>query len=681
MKVAGRDHPLVDLMLPWRTQPQAGYELEWLLSWRARLTDLIGRQEERLDLLEWAEHESKISVRLIHGEAGSGKTRLSAEIAESLREKHWAAGFIDLERPTAFQTGDKGTLLLVDYPEERRSAVRKLLVLLGRLEEPDKPLRLLLISRQSTAQWQPEISAAHASVSIAAPLELGALVETSPWALFCAAWGRACEVLGHSATEPPFSEDKFIRWIADDALHQRPLFTLAYAVQLAYEPENQERLAGREILRRLSNRELARWRNESEGAGMNSNALLRLKGLTYIPNGLSPGQVRALAERTELALNLPSAREAVDRVRLTGEFVDNSLPAVEPDLLAANVVHEVLQDADDQAGAWLWAAFELVDSTELALHRIARLASDVAFLELSWPGELLALEVDGRVDRCRFLDEALDEIVEASGSTYDRTVWLTPEVLAPLWVAVWRTLAEVTEDKGDQACHLDNLSTRLAQLGEHEEAIATARQAVEIYKGLADQHPARFKPQLGSSLNNLSNRFGMLGKYIEAVEAGRQTVKIFTDLALDDPKAYESELAGSLGTLSNWLSTLNKSDEALSAMRESVEIYERLAQQDRTYERFLAVSLHNLGTQVVDRDEALRATQRAVEIRRRLANQDHVAYDPDLAESLWNLSYQCLDVRDRSGAVVAIKEAVDIYGAVSATEPRPPCARCDRRLR
>ena len=86
--------------LPWDNDlPAAGpFEIFNLLRWNSRLSpQLIGRESEKQDLLDWAHGGRDLRIRLLTGPGGAGKTRLAAELSESLRQAGWQAGFIRLE--------------------------------------------------------------------------------------------------------------------------------------------------------------------------------------------------------------------------------------------------------------------------------------------------------------------------------------------------------------------------------------------------------------------------------------------------------------------------------------------------------------------------------------------------------------------------------------------------------
>ncbi|MCJ7811906.1 tetratricopeptide repeat protein, partial [bacterium] len=69
-----------------------------------------------------------------------------------------------------------------------------------------------------------------------------------------------------------------------------------------------------------------------------------------------------------------------------------------------------------------------------------------------------------------------------------------------------------------------------------------------------------------------------------------------------------------------------------------------------------------------DKPGALEAIREAVEIRRRLSESNPVAFEPDLAMSLNNLSNRLSDMGDKPGALEAIREAQQIEKKVWSRE-------------
>lgn len=140
-----------ELPLPWRTKLQPGAGVFEYLQWRTALSPFGGRAEEIGTLLDWVEADRKISAKFLIGEGGTGKTRLAAELATKLRDKGWAAGFPDFRTGNVYLAKKKGTLLIIDYPEEQLEGVRAIFSELSRLEEETPgPFPAHIVSQPAT---------------------------------------------------------------------------------------------------------------------------------------------------------------------------------------------------------------------------------------------------------------------------------------------------------------------------------------------------------------------------------------------------------------------------------------------------------------------------------------------------------------------------------------------------
>ena len=108
-------------------------------------------------LLTWCEGDEAL-VRLLVGPAGTGKTRLAAEVASRLAARGWLTGFVPhIEQPVGAlaRLTDRGdpVFLVVDYAETR-SDLAGLLAAVAAAEERGTAVRVLLLARASGDWWE-----------------------------------------------------------------------------------------------------------------------------------------------------------------------------------------------------------------------------------------------------------------------------------------------------------------------------------------------------------------------------------------------------------------------------------------------------------------------------------------------------------------------------------------------
>jgi hypothetical protein len=127
---------------------------------------LVGRQPELADLRAWLGSDKPISVRVLTGRAGAGKTRLALELCEQLFEEGWAAGFVESGELGRFyhkqNLADWGwgrlTLIVLDYAAIHAELLHGWLSELSDNQgHPDRPVRLLLLERHAetgSGWWQ-----------------------------------------------------------------------------------------------------------------------------------------------------------------------------------------------------------------------------------------------------------------------------------------------------------------------------------------------------------------------------------------------------------------------------------------------------------------------------------------------------------------------------------------------
>jgi tetratricopeptide (TPR) repeat protein len=590
--------------------------LGWL-EWRARLVQQpVGREAEFEDLLQWARNgPEEPRIRLLHGVGGVGKTRLAAEVALELRNEGWEAGFLKREGSLDLPMKGPGTLVLVDYPEEQRDRVRELLKRFsGEGELPQHRLRILLVSRYGPGFWNSEVDDHNLPTLMDADVHFEPLGEEALFELFQRAQQRTPREA--SSPEPrEVSQEEFRVWLSQSQLHRLPLFVTAAAINSVHEPRTRAvDLSGRQTVLALARRELKRLRGEGPAVGLAKKTLPRLTALAALAGGLDAAALRRLAARSEeLGLGSLDPATVMDALHPTGRLRGNTLPAPQPDLVAAALLTEVVRG--HLSSEAVWAVLE--GDVEEGLQRFGRLAFDAEVtlgLDDGGLSELIAGLFRGDLERCRAAEPVFYEAVA--------------QPLARLGRLVLAAGLEEKEEPERRSMLLTTFSNHLYELGNHKGALAAIREAVEICRGLSSSDPARYAPDLASSLNNLSNRLSDSGDREGALAVIREAVETYRSLASSNSARYAPELALSLNNLSIRLSDSGDREGALAAIRE------------------------------------------AVEIDRSLASSNPARYAPELAMSLNNLSLRLAESGDREGALVAIREAVELIEPFAAQYPK-----------
>jgi len=622
-----------------------------LLSWHTKLSDFSARSTELTELNAWASTDHAILIKFITGEGGVGKSRLAANFAQSLTEGKWAAGFVDLRKPSSFPLEEKGTLLVVDYPEECCQQVEELLSDLVMLS-PESKIRVIFLTRRSIDDWLQAIHNSNAANLVdTRPLVLEGMESTSGYEIYSSALEQAADALG--TTPPPLSEEQFADWVNLAPENRLPLFIMATAVHSAMSPQDPVvRYTGKEVVKILVDREIHRLRRIAMDREEDDDLVFaRLSAMAAVAGGLTVQDVARLAESAGPILGFRSRPNMEAYLRDAVIFQEGYIQAPKPDIPAAAFTTNVLSCSPAIAPSLLWIA--LATNIEGSLNRIARLSYDSEIMLGLHEHRLsawLATAIDGDENRCRVIRPFFTEIQLPMG-------WVDAAV------ALWRTLLEVAKADYDRADLLNKLSVDLSDSGDNTGALEAIKEAVDIRRRLAEANPARYEP-LAISLNNLSAYLSDSGDNTGALEAIQEAVDVYRRLVEANPARYESDLATSLNNLSNCLRAAGDNTGALEAIQEAMEVYRRLAEANPArYESDLAMSLNNLSNRLSvagDNIGALEAIQEAMEVYRRLAGANPARYEPELARGCGMLGTVLHRIGRDSDAADAFQEGINI---------------------
>ncbi|MFF0520902.1 tetratricopeptide repeat protein [Actinomadura nitritigenes] len=670
--------------------------------------------QPELDLLEaWREDAgTELSVRLIHGEGGQGKTRLAAEFAARSATAGWTVALArHVSEVAAADGGDvhltvraPGLVLVVDYAE--RWPLGDLVALVRRHRDAARDrLRVLLLARPAGAWWQ---GLAHQFAKLDVPDAEAVRMRALPGgsdvrsAMYAAARNRFAEIFDVPdpdaiAGPADFDDPGFASPLT---LHMRALADVDAASRGTAAPTggDQARLSSY-----LLDREHDHWRSSHDGGngplGTPAATMGKAVYVAVLTRPLPPADAEAALARAGVADTAP-AREGI--LRDHSRCYPPADPALlleplYPDRLGEDFLALILPGAEDEAGyhatdPWTstapvrllapdrdgpgalpytrQAVITLIETgrrwRRVAEHQVYPLLRDRPRLALEAGGTALASLAESTEVPVGLL-EAIEPHVPGR-----RHVDLDVGIAALTRRLAAHRLATV-RDPGRIADIRHELGVRLGYAGLHGEALEAIAETVDLYRRMAGTDPEAFEPLLATSLNDLCGTLLQLGRREEALKAVQESVAIRRRFADADPAAFESGLATSLHNLSPILLALERRDEALAATLEAVGIRRRLAEADPSrFEEDLAATLQHLGGNMWKlgrREEALAATQEAVVIQRRLAGADPSAFEPGLAATLNNLGTTLNAVGRRQEAAAAAGEAVDIRRRLARTNP------------
>jgi tetratricopeptide (TPR) repeat protein len=627
-----------------------GADAALLSAYRTDVVPLLGRDNAVQDLQHWIADDRDVSIRVLTGGAGRGKTRLALELVRKASQDGWLAGFVEqreLDRFRAQQNvaewaWDKPTLIVVDYAASRADQLRDWIGELvdASIESARPPLRMLLLERQAQRAigWLASVfghgqdDRSRAAISFLdppEPVELAAIDDmSSRRQIFATLLARKRADL----TAPELGADaEFDRLLRDEKWSGDPLFLMmAGLVACTDGVKNALALTRTDLATTIAQRELDRIGRIAVGAGIDTGnrrhpGLLaqHMAVLATLCQGVTLGDARTLMQ--EESKRLGSWAD----INATVAAVLDGLPAIGDGPQIAPILPDIVGEAAIMC--WLGNGGALsrlgIDITA-SIHRAASTALGRTSQVLVRTAQDFAAA--GREEPVRWL-YAIAQAKEAD--------------LGALMVI---------------ADALPHLTMALREL-----AVELSQSIAGRLRILAQSRPDAFLPDLATSLNNLGGHLSNLGRREEALAATQEAVDIRRRLAQTRPDAFLPDLATSLNNLSTDLSNLGRREEALATSQETVDIRRRLAQsRPDTFLPYLATSLNNAGvilSNLARREEALATSQEAVDIRRGLAQSRPDAFLPDLAASLNNLGMTLSNLGRREEALATGQESVAIY--------------------
>gem|GEM_PF-6467156 len=651
-----------------------------LLSWQVTLAPLIGRDAERDALLNWARDSTghHMRIRLLTGPGGSGKSRLAAEVARELQnERKWwwrkwptigaiGRNLTKISRLPAF--------VIIDDPEDRQAAVCTLMKRLEGIRGRKRPVRILLLSRDIANRWETALKEGGVTVKPdALESRLAPLTSDDAATLYYAVTQKLATHFERK--KPAFDREAFDAWLKRDdkeQLQHLPLYLTAAAIHSVELGDERFSLNGRDVIRELAERECDRLVTVSTHTTDPSGArtfypktLTRLAAIAITRRVLTRTALEDLLlhsafDLMPLAAASPTRSAQVDAITALPWFNGQFWRIGAPPVVQAAILFTILQKEALSAGAdagyppmLLWEGFRALGEADT--NRLGQLGFDIGTIFGPDAASMFAVWTARVIGADSKRAHAVEPILRASP---------LPPTLRRLGVRTYELLAAAPGTDADKAVDLGNLSNCRSGMGDRAGALSAIEEAVGVFRELAAELPATYRPDVAMSLNNLSNCRSGMGDRAGALSAVEEAVGVFRELAAELPATYRPDLAMSLNNLSGHRSEMGDRAGALSAIEEAVAIRRELAAElPATYRPNLAASLNNLSnhrSEMGDHAGALSAIEEAVAIRRELAAEFPTVFERLLASSLGQLARCLRESGEGDRARAASDEAAEI---------------------
>jgi hypothetical protein len=710
----------------FRKKPETARTELQLLDPAYRAVPYVGRRADLDFLWQWLNSSASISIQVVAGRGGSGKTRLAYQFLEEIERRQpgvWHAGilphdlFPNVLNHERFRRwpGRKPTLIVIDYaascaPQLREFAIPQMARRLPG-EEGDVPLRILLLERTADRRegWYAGLlrqAGSDAEMLFPNPaLELGPLTPGERRELLAAmlkasgAAGRLLSAAGQDRRSwrpgrPPQAEGlphRKPRLAAPQLGDPLVLFMAAVAARdrgdltpLAW---NRTGLA-----RHVASRE--RKRLENLWAPKDPRALLHMAAYLTLSGGLAEDQLKAACQ-TESA-RLESNLYWAD-LKASGAGAEPIIPDIVGEAFLLHIFQEPGQDGP--AAVLRAAAVKPGAVTRTLVRTIQDFASagrgpltPTRDGVRSGPGavpaekgvrENAAQESDDERDQKWALDQ-LTRLLKANAEALNDDAFWEIHAALPLntvaMVRAARDFYKAVVDRRDPAQSLVGLAALEAyavyegKAGNRPMALAAATKAVTFRRELAAANPEAFLPDLAMSLNNQATFQSEMGQRPQALASIEEAVKIRRELAAANPEAFLPDLATSLNNQANRQSGMGQRPQALASIEEAVKHYRELAATNpQAFLPDLAMSVNNranLQSEMGQRPQALASIEEAVKHYRELAAANPEAFLPDLARSLNNQVAFQSETGQRPQALASIEEAVKIRRELAAANPK-----------
>ncbi|MCO1575199.1 hypothetical protein M8C13_05425 [Crossiella sp. SN42] len=544
----------------------------YLLDARSAVVPYRARSREQERLRTWRNNSDELSVLLVYGPGGHGKTRLAAHFAKESFDLGWAVA--DASRGNRRSGGslahrvtdDRPVLVVVDYADRWGDARLAEMVEQLAAEHRGAPTRVLLLARSADQWWHTVASTLDLQAVVETPLQLGGFATTDLHTAYAEAIEAFQRELQLSRSTVPMPED-----IEDSANSPLELHMAALAATCASR-EHLPRPTQRDLSQFLLHRERRYWADQAP----------LIEQVALIATMFGPFETAATARSMLRAARVTGNEAEADRAlrayqRLYPPAPREVLSPIRPDRLGEDFTASMMT---------------LPLNAELIVELVAQLDQD---RDANWPSLARCMAVLGAAGHRHEQVEAV--VVEVCTRVphsvlYDAggawSLHSHRESLAVVERQFTTVLGATTgaSDSDRAAAYAEFLAVYAGQLP-HGDVLDLVRRTlvwelVRIFRRLSDQDAASYLPMLATALSVLSqlkSQDNSLNSAERAVieqppglEPAREAVRVYRRLARTDPGTYLWKLIDALGWLADLLAEAEQSDEEISLRLEQLDL-------------------------------------------------------------------------------------------------------------
>lgn len=564
------------------SRPLARSSPSYLLDARSEIVPFRPRLHEQERLRTWRDASDDLSVMLVHGRGGQGKTRLAAHFARESFELRWAVA--DARRaqgrasaaPPDRMTADQPVLVVVDYADHWADDRLPEMVSQLATERGRGKTRVLLLARSADQWWYNASSKLDPLTPLEDPLRLGGFADND----LCVAFAEAVEAfqreLGVPQATIPMPDSAFESEVSPLVLHMSALAATC---------ANREHIpvpARRDLSQFLLHRERRYWADQAP----------LIEQVAFIATLFGPFETTAAARPLLRVARVADGEADADRIlriyqRLYPPGRREVLPPIRPDRFGEDFIANMMN---------LPLNAELVSElvSELDRNRHA-----------NWPSLERCLTVLGAAgQRQEHVESFVVDLFARTPSAIlygvgdAASLYSHRENLAAIDDNFAKVLGPIKglSDSDRAAVYIEFLATYLGHLAEDDVrgfvATTLTWEVVRIYRRLSDHDTATYLPLLASALTLLSdaksqdNRLNHAERVVieqsPGLEPAREAVRAYRTLARTDPSTYGPKLIEALGRVVDLLDETDDTTEHVSLCVEILLVNRQLRADDPT---------------------------------------------------------------------------------------------------